>query len=159
MLPMKPRNYPEAESGTNHPRLLRLSAKNRLGPLEREVLSVLWRRGNATVHEVIKHGDIRREYNTVMTTLDRLYRKQLVTRTKLPHSRAFCYVPRHPSRAEWEREVMSEIVGQLLGVNATNSLSYLVDAISEHDASLLDDLQRMVNKKCQRRDLAPRFPR
>ena len=58
-------------------RLLQSPTKGRLGPLEWQVLSFLWQRGSATVKEVVEYGDIRREYNTVMTTLDRLYRKRL----------------------------------------------------------------------------------
>jgi predicted transcriptional regulator len=143
---MKRRDY--SESGLIF-RSLQSSAKNRLGPLELQVLSVLRRRGSATVHEVIKYGDLRREYNTVMTTLGQLYRKQLVMRTKVPHSRAFRYIPCH-TQAELEREVISKIVRRLLDVRSTTSLSYLVEAISEHDAGLLDDLQRLVNEKRQK---------
>jgi predicted transcriptional regulator len=84
-----------------------------------------------------------------MTTLGQLYRKQLVMRTKVPHSRAFRYIPCH-TQAELEREVISKIVRRLLDVRSTTSLSYLVEAISEHDAGLLDDLQRLVNEKRQK---------
>jgi predicted transcriptional regulator len=80
-------------------RLLQSSKKSRLGPLEQQVLSVLWQRGSAIVKEVIECGDVHREYNTVMTTLDRLYKKGLLDRTGEPDSRAFRYVPRH-SQAE-----------------------------------------------------------
>lgn len=155
MLPMKRRDYPESKLPPNtFFRLLRASAKKRLGPLEWEVLSVLWRRGNATVHEVIKYGDIRREYNTVMTTLDRLYRKQLVERTTVPHSRAFRYFPRHRTQAEWEREVAIETVRKLLGLDTSSlPLSYLVEAISDHDPALLDDLRRLVDEKRRERNL------
>jgi predicted transcriptional regulator len=131
-------------------RLIQSSNKNRLGPLEQRILSVLWQRGSATVHEVIKCGEIRREYSTVMTTLDRLYRKQLADRTTEPHSRAFRYVPRHPNQAAWERAMMINIVKQILGVDtAFPALSYLVEAISEHDAALLNELRRLVDEKLQ----------
>ena len=85
----------------------------------------------------------------MMTTLDRLHRKQLVSRTPEPQSRAFRYIPRHHTQAEWEREVMTNIVKQLLSLDASLPLSYLVEAISEHDARLLDDLQRLVDEKIQ----------
>jgi predicted transcriptional regulator len=129
--------------------LLQTSNKSRLGPLEHEVLSVLWRRGSGTVHEVINYGDVRREYNTVMTTLDRLYRKRLVDRAVEPDSRAFRYVPRHHTQAEWEREVVIGTVKQILSTTVL-PLSYLVEAISKHDARLLDDLRRLVDEKRQK---------
>jgi predicted transcriptional regulator len=133
-------------------RLLESPSKGRLGPLEWQILRVLWRRGSATVHEVIDYGDIRRAYNTVMTTLERLYRKRLVDRVLEPGSRAFRYVPRHHTQAEWEREVVIEAVRKVLslGTAASLPLSYLVEAISEHDAGLLDDLRCLLDEKRQK---------
>lgn len=133
-------------------RLLQSPTKGRLGPLEWQVLSFLWQRGSATVKEVVEYGDIRREYNTVMTTLDRLYRKRLADRTPEPNSRAFRYIPRHRNQGEWHREVVIQTVSQLLNLGTTASLplSYLVDAISEHNAGLLDDLRRLLDEKRQK---------
>jgi predicted transcriptional regulator len=150
---MKGRVYPETEYGKGLFRLLRFFAKHALGPLELQVMSVLWQRGDATVKEVINYGDVRREYSTVMTTLDRLHRKGLLDRSTEPGSRAFRYVPRHHNRAEWECEVATKAVGQLLtlGGEASLPLSHLVEAISEHDPGLLDDLRRVVEEKLQER--------
>ena len=133
-------------------RLLQSPTKGRLGPLEWQVLSFLWQRSSATVKEVIEYSDIRREYSTVMTTLDRLYRKRLADRTQEPNSRAFRYIPRHRNQGEWHREVVIQTVSQLLNLGTTASLplSYLVEAISEHDAGLLDDLQRLLDEKRQK---------
>jgi predicted transcriptional regulator len=126
-------------------RLLRLSDKNRLGPLGQRILSVLWQRGSATVHEVIKYGDIQREYCTVMTTLDRLYKKGLLDRTMESDSRAFRYVPRF----EWQREFVVETVKHVLsmGTSAPLRLSYLVEAVGEYDVALLDELRRLVDER------------
>jgi predicted transcriptional regulator len=122
-----------------------------LGPLEQQVLAVLWQRGNATVHEVIKFGDVQREYSTVMTTLDRLFKKGLLDRAIEPHSRAFRYVPRHRTQFEWQRELVIETVKHILSMDMTAllPLSYLVEAVTEHDAGLLDDLRRLVDEKRQ----------
>ncbi len=132
-------------------RLLQLSMGARVGPLERQVLSVLWGRGSATVQDVIDYGDIRRAYTTVMTTLDRMYRKRLVDRVVRPRSRAFRYTPRL-TQAEWERATAVETIRQVLrlGTPATRPLSYLVEAVSEHDVALLDDLERLLEEKRQK---------
>jgi predicted transcriptional regulator len=62
-------------------------------PLELAILRSLWRRGQATVREV--QADLAAErplaYTTVMTVLDRLFRKGLTTRTR--RSRAHVYEP------------------------------------------------------------------
>jgi predicted transcriptional regulator len=131
--------------------LLQSSKKSRLGPLEQQVLSVLWQRGSATVREVIKCGDVQRENNTVMTTLDRLYKKGLLDRTREPHSRAFRYIPRH-TQAQWQRDLVIGTVKRVLTMDITASLplSYLVEAVSDYDARLLDDLRRLVKEKRQK---------
>jgi len=130
--------------------LLRRSPSTRLGPLEQELLSALWIRGSATVREMIDAGGINLAYTTVMTTLDRLYKKQLLDR--ISEGRAFRYSPRY-TQEELEKEAVGEAIRQLLGSGeaAALPLSYLVEAVSEHDAGLLDDLQRLLDEK--RRDL------
>ena len=130
--------------------LLRRSPSTQLGPLEQELLSALWMRGSATVREMLDAGGINLAYTTVMTTLDRLYKKQLLNRSA--DGRAFRYSPRY-TQEELEKAAVGETVRQLLGSGeaAALPLSYLVEAVSEHDAALLDDLQRLLDEK--RREL------
>jgi len=118
--------------------------------LEQELLSALWMRGSATVREMIDAGGINLAYTTVMTTLDRLYKKQLLNRSA--EGRAFRYSPRY-TQEELEKAAVGEAIRQLLGSGeaAALPLSYLVEAVSEHDAGLLDDLQRLLDEK--RREL------
>jgi predicted transcriptional regulator len=118
--------------------------------LEQELLSALWMRGSATVREMIDAGGINLAYTTVMTTLDRLYKKQLLNRSA--EGRAFRYFPRY-TQEELEKAAVGETIRQLLGSGeaAALPLSYLVEAVSEHDAGLLDDLQRLLDEK--RREL------
>ncbi|MGD0183396.1 MAG: BlaI/MecI/CopY family transcriptional regulator [Terriglobales bacterium] len=131
--------------------LLRRSPIAQLGPLERQLLAALWTRGSSTVREILDVGDIKLAYTTVMTTLDRLYKKQLLNR--VAEGRAFRYSPRY-TQEELEKAAVGETIRQLLGSGAALPLSYLVEAVSEHDASLLDDLQRLLDEK--RRELGNR---
>ena len=131
--------------------LLRRSPIAQLGPLERQLLAALWTRGSSTVREILAVGDIKLAYTTVMTTLDRLYKKQLLNR--VAEGRAFRYSPRY-TQEELEKAAVGETIKQLLGSGAALPLSYLVEAVSEHDASLLDDLQRLLDEK--RRELGNR---
>jgi predicted transcriptional regulator len=135
--------------------LLRRSPSTQLGPLEQQLLSNLWMRGSATVREVLDSGDIKLAYTTVMTTLDRLYKKELLNRA--PEGRAFRYSPRY-TQEELEKAAVGETIRRLLGSGAAASLplSYLVEAVSEHDVSLLDDLQRLLDEK--RRELRGELP-
>src|SRR5258708_19734138 len=76
-----------------------------LGPLEQGLLEALWLRGTATVRELLQDGYQDLAYKTVMTTLDRLYKKNLLTREA--EGRAFRYPPR-VTREELPREVPGE---------------------------------------------------
>ena len=88
-----------------------------------------------------------------MTTMDRLYKKGLLDR--VAEGRAFRYTPRHTPE-ELQRVAALEGIRQLLGSGDTSSLplSYLVEALSAHDAQLLDELQGLVERK--RRELQSR---
>jgi predicted transcriptional regulator len=121
-----------------------------LGPLEQQVLEALWTRGTATVRELLEDQKITQAYTTVMTTLDRLYKKRLLDR--IAEGRAFRYFPRQ-SPEELRRVAAVEGILQLLGSGDASSLplSYLVEALSTRDAQLLDELQVLVERK--RREL------
>jgi predicted transcriptional regulator len=121
-----------------------------LGPLEQQLLDRVWSLGSATVRELIDNSDLNVAYTTVMTTLDRLYKKRLLTRT--PDGRAFRYAPRFTEQ-ELQRAAAGQAIRELLdgGESGALPLSYLVEAVSQHDAQLLDELQHLVEEK--RREL------
>jgi predicted transcriptional regulator len=124
-----------------------------LGPLEQGLLEALWLRGTATVRELLQDGYQDLAYTTVMTTLDRLYKKNLLTREA--EGRAFRYAPR-VTREELHREVAGEAFRQLLDASpaASMPLSYLVEILTERDSQLLDSLREVVESK--RRELRNR---
>lgn len=121
-----------------------------LGPLERRLLRELWSRGSATVRELLEEAKLSVAYTTVMTTLDRLYKKRLLSRKA--DGRAFRYAP-CVTQQEMEQAAAGQAIRQLLGSGSASSLplSYLVDAVTQHDAQLLDQLQELVERK--RREL------
>jgi predicted transcriptional regulator len=121
-----------------------------LGPLEERLLNALWQRGSATVRDLVEDTCSDLAYTTVMTTLDRLFKKNLLEREA--EGRAFRYRPRM-SREELQRERAGEAFRQWLQASPVSSmpLSYLVEIVTEHDARLLDDLRQAVEAK--RREL------
>ncbi|MGO9403274.1 MAG: BlaI/MecI/CopY family transcriptional regulator [Terriglobales bacterium] len=129
------------------------SPRPHLGPFEQQLLQELWSHGSATVRELLEDGKIHQAYTTVMTTVDRLYKKGLLDR--VAEGRAFRYTPRH-SPEELQRVRALESIEQLLGSGDASllPLSYLVEALSTHDAQLLDELQLLVERK--RRELQSR---
>ncbi|HEY6766164.1 MAG TPA: BlaI/MecI/CopY family transcriptional regulator [Candidatus Sulfotelmatobacter sp.] len=127
-----------------------LGSSEQLGPLEQRLLEILWSRGTATVRELLQDGVDNLAYTTVMTTLDRLYKKSLLTREV--EGRAFRYAPRF-TREELHREVAGQAFRQLLDASPGTELplSYLVEILSERDSQLLEDLRQVVETK--RREL------
>jgi len=124
------------------------ASSSQLGPLEERLLEALWQRGHATVRDLL-NGDGACDdlaYTTVMTTLDRLFKKNLLSRAV--EGRAFCYTPRF-TREELHREVAGEALRQLMNASPASSLpiSYLVEVLTEHDAQLLDELREVVEAK------------
>jgi predicted transcriptional regulator len=125
-----------------------------LGPLEIAVMEILWERGESNVHDVVEKLDRPLAYTTVMTTLDRLYKKGLLSRHK--SERAFLYSTRQ-TRLEWEHKRAGEFVaGFLDGPESAGELliSCLVEAVGQKDAALLDELERKIRMK--RKELSTR---
>ncbi len=117
-----------------------------LGTLEARVMDVLWSRGKSTVRDVFGAIDRPLAYTTVMTTLERLFKKGLLDRCK--SGRAFLYSPLI-SREEWERRRAGDVVAAFLGGPGRRELlvSSLLDAIGHHDAALLDELEKKIRHR------------
>lgn len=130
--------------------LRRTTSGPRLGSLERKILEKIWSRGNVTVRELVADGSLQLAYTTIMTTLDRLYKKGLLLR--VAEGKAFRYSARC-TREELPRLVAVTGIRHWIESNdaSSASLSYFVEAISIHDARLLDELRALVERK--RREL------
>lgn len=121
-------------------------ALSALGPLERQVLDETWRRGEVSVRDIcVSLGD-HIAYTTIMTTLDRLYKKRLLDRRK--SGRAFIYTSA-VSREQLENGIREDVIEGLLdgteGIQPV--LACIVDAVTERDRELLDELERLVQEK------------
>lgn len=118
-----------------------------LGPLERELLELIWQRGEVSVRDIHRMVDERLAYTTLMTTLDRLHKKGLLERRK--DGRAFYYSPRQ-THLEFEQNLTRRALDTLLGRGAEGVeplLACIVDAVSDHDRELLDELDRLIQEK------------
>ncbi len=128
-------------------RFSRGAAVASLGALERETMNEVWRQKEVNVRQVADALDKNPAYTTVMTTLDRLYKKGFLNRRK--SGRAFLYSPSF-SPEELERGMTENVIGNLLDT-ATEQiepvLACIVDAVSERDSQLLDELERLVQEK------------
>lgn len=125
-----------------------------LGSLEFELMQILWGHGDGNVRDVVRRLSRPLAYTTVMTTLDRLFKKGCLRRRKT--QRAFVYSPRF-SQQEWERRRANHLVaGFLEGPRPSRELllSCLLEAVGEHDSALLDKLEKKI--RARRRELLRR---
>jgi len=111
-----------------------------LGPLEEEVLHVVWGRGTATAREVHDAQCVgpSRAYTTLMTTLDRLFRKGLLLRVK--EGLAWRYRTAL-TQEEFDRARADALAVRLLRDQHGLGLAALVDAA---DAASLDRLAGLI---------------
>ncbi len=118
-----------------------------LGPLESAALELIWEFGESSVYDVAGRLDRPLAYSTVMTTLDRLFKKGLLDRRKV--DRAFIYFARF-AREDWERKRAGLMLAEYLqGPQLPRELliSCLVDAVGQYDATLLDEIERKIKVK------------
>jgi len=101
-----------------------------LGVLEREVMDAVWTSEEVTVRDTRSRLPRRVAYTTVMTTLDRLFKKGLVVRRRV--GKAFVY------RAAQTRQQTQAAI-----------LSNLVDAVGTDDdaADILDTLEQLIRDR------------
>lgn len=108
------------------------------GELEGRIMRVVWQRAApATVRDV--HGELARErplaYTTVMTVMERLWRKGVLDRT--PRGRAFEYSPVQ-TEAEHTAELMAEVLKGTRDRHA--ALAHFVGGLRKSDGDQLLDL-------------------
>ncbi len=112
-----------------------------LGPLEQAVMDFVWDRGGpVTVREV--HGAVgtRRglAYTTVMTVIDRLWRKRLLQRRRV--GRAYLYEPR-ATREEHAAQLVRKVLA-----GAKDRRSVLLGFVRSVDEGDLEELERLVRE-------------
>lgn len=120
-----------------------------LGVLENRVLDEIRQLGETNVTGVCQRlGDVY-AYTTVMTTLDRLYKKDLLFRRK--EGRAYFYKAKY-SAEEMEMHLTEDAIARLMetvtgGVEPL--LACIIDSVSDRDRELLDELERLIKQKRQ----------
>lgn len=108
------------------------------GDLQSEVMTALWKLGEATVEDVRAEQPRRRRsaYNTVQTVLNRLVERGLLSRQR--KGRAFVYRPRVE-----ESEYLARSIGErLAGASPAARRAALVNLVGDLEPSELDEVSR-----------------
>ena len=112
-----------------------------LGELEIAVLDDLWSSGSSDAKTVHRRVGGRRKItlNTVQSTLDRLYRKTLLSREKVSH--AFVYTPQL-SKSELSSRLIDGLMQSTLGNDRQSMLAAFVSLAA--DANALSELEALI---------------
>lgn len=127
----------------------------RFGSLEIAVLEALWKRSApAAVRDILPEFP-GTAYTTLMTTMDRLFHKGVLSRQKV--SRAFVYEPRF-TEGEQVLDIAATVFADVLPDQrdgATPILARFVDIVASRDEALLDELEELVRQR--RTSLPPKI--
>tara|TARA_R110002096_G_scaffold361075_3_gene554186 strand:+ start:90987 stop:91355 length:369 start_codon:yes stop_codon:yes gene_type:complete len=119
-----------------------------LGSLEEQIMSILWKGEALAVRSVMAKLTKKLAYTTVMTTLDRLHKKGLLTRER--EGIAFVYRA-GLSRDEFHRKLVEETVGSLLEESTASVLAAFVDTAAEIDEDNLKKLEALIAERRNRK--------
>jgi predicted transcriptional regulator len=117
-----------------------------LGPLEAEIMDVVWDEGEVTVRDV--HRTLNRDrdiaYTTVMTTLGRLADKGLLRRVEAQPAHRFSPLV---SREQYARSTVKSVVDWLVNHFPDPAVSYFIDRVEEEDEEVIDRLRRAIEQR------------
>lgn len=115
-----------------------------LGELEKLVLNYFWSEPHADAKQVHAHFSELRggSLNTIQSTLDRLYKKQLLKREKRGH--AFVYFAAS-SRTAFIGKLVQSVTQDFIQQGDSDLLAAFVSRAAELDESQLSDLEEMIS--------------
>ncbi|ATX80154.1 putative transcriptional regulator [Mariprofundus aestuarium] len=120
--------------------------RQNLGELEMAVLEHLWTSASGDAKGVHKSIGTQRgiSLNTIQSTLERLFRKQLLKREKISHS--YVYSP-SVQRGELMTQLIDDVVKTLSGGKTDYLLSAFIDYAAREDESSLDRLEQLIAQR------------
>ena len=115
-----------------------------IGPLERKILEILWKKQEATAREIAyeleKEGD-RKAYSTVRTIIRRLVNKKIIAERMDKKEKIYKYIP-IITKEQLEKSIVHSVIGELLKRFEESTISYLAEELSEND----EDIEKIKNK-------------
>ena len=117
---------------------LNIQSKNMvrsIGPLEKEILDILWVLGSATARDVCNEMESRgnrKAYSTVRTLLNRLVEKGCITSKKAETGRSYIYNPKYTEREIGEKVVEKTLLSLMERFEGA-TVSYLAENLSDNE--------------------------
>lgn len=117
-----------------------------LGPLETEIMRLLWHDKRSTVKKVHRKLSQQRDiaYTTVMTTMSRLAEKGVLNRQR--EGLAYVYTPAI-TEDEFVALVVRQVLDGLLDDYSDMAIDYMVDYLARNNPGNLQRLQREIQDR------------
>ncbi|RRR75585.1 MAG: BlaI/MecI/CopY family transcriptional regulator [Candidatus Viridilinea halotolerans] len=117
-----------------------------LGPLETEIMQILWEDERNTVKKVHRRLAQQRDiaYTTVMTTMSRLAEKGVLNRYR--EGLAYVYSPAI-TEEDFVQMVVRQVLDGLLDDYSDTAIEYMVDYLARNNPSELERLQRAIQSR------------
>lgn len=122
-----------------------------LGQLETEVMEVLWQKGQASVRDVHERLAQKREiaYTTVMTTMNRLVEKQLLTKEK--QGLAYFYTPVY-SKKDFIKMFVQQVFDGLWEEYSELTFAHFLGRIQADDQEKIAQLEKILQERLRKGD-------
>jgi predicted transcriptional regulator len=117
-----------------------------LGPLETDVMDIIWDKDEVTVRDVYLELKEARTiaYTTVMTTMGRLTEKGLLHRTEdHPAHRYSALI----TREQYARSTVKSVVDWLVSHFPDPAVAYFVDRVEEEDERVIESLREAIEQR------------
>lgn len=116
-----------------------------LGPLETEIMELVWAKGQVSVREVVEiintQSDKNLAYTTVMTIMSRLSDKNILRRVR--EGGAYIYEAAS-SRNEFSRRMVGKVIDSLLDDFSEPAIAHFVGKMQDVDPAKLALLEKMI---------------
>ncbi len=132
-------------------RLDRSGLKMVLGELEFIIMDYLWDKKNVAVRDVLRELSANREiaYTTIMTTMDRLWKKGLLERNN--EGKTFLYTPAQ-SKENIIQSMIKKVFDSILPDVTDSSMSYFINSLEKINPDMLDELDELLKNRQEKKE-------
>jgi len=119
-----------------------------LGDLQAEILGALQKLGKASARDVMKEiaPEKRLAYTTVSTVLDRLHKKGLVKRSRVPGQGGAKYIYSYAAPIEMRTNLVEKALSSLIEAFGPSVVPAIYDSLEEISKKETTDLKRKISK-------------
>lgn len=119
-----------------------------LGTLEKDIMEVLWKRGESSVKDILDTFPVDRHisYSAVITVTNRMTKKGLLKKRKV--GKAYFYTPVY-DREQFFEIVSKKVVEGISGFSLQTAMVHFVDYMSQMDPEKIEYFSKLIESKRQ----------